>query len=789
MTYSESASKRAVDAALELAAAGFHVFPLHHILDGGSCSCRDGSECDGAGKHPRERGWQQQATTEADKVRALWAKYPLANVGIATGRARGCWVIGPDGEQGKKDLKGLADESGELPRTLTAETGSGGEHLFFRWPVGIHVANAKDHRGLKIDIRGEGGLVVGAGSRNRNGPYRWKERLSPVDVAVAEAPDWLVDWAGGELALDKEEEHNGEASSAGPFVEVTGSNVESRACAYLDRIPPAVSGQGGSPITLWAARVLVIGFDLPHDRAFALLRDRYNPRCEPPWSDKELWHKIDDATSKPFGKSRGWLLNGRSASRNGISDPVTEAAPAPEHLTDLGNARRVVTRHGHDLRYCHPWKSWIVWDGTRWAEDQTAEAVRRVKETQASLFRWAAEKIGQLGEVGGDDARKAQLAKLSGVLAHALRWESAVRITASLQLAQSEPAVPVLPTELDGHHFLLNCANGTLDLRTGRLRRHRREDLITKLCPVEYYSDAKCPLWDRFLERVMAGKQSLIDYLRRVIGYCLTGSVAEQALWFFHGAGANGKSTFLGTVLAMLGDYAMQAVSELLMVKNHEAHPTERADLFGKRFVATIETEEGKRMAESLMKQLTGGDKIRARKMRQDFFEFDPTHKILLAANHRPVIRGRDGAVWRRIKLVPFTVTIPDVEKDKDLAGKLRRELPGILAWAVRGCLEWQLDGLIEPPEVFEATKNYRADQDFIHNFLTECCIQSPHAQVRVSALHEAYISWSGDRNVSAREFNNRVRDAGYESERGCGGNYYWRGVGLPARADSEWVQ
>jgi putative DNA primase/helicase len=215
------------------------------------------------------------------------------------------------------------------------------------------------------------------------------------------------------------------------------------------------------------------------------------------------------------------------------------------------------------------------------------------------------------------------------------------------------------------------------------------------------------------------------------------------------------------------------------MVKNHKSHPTERADLFGKRFVATIETEEGKRLAEALMKQMTGGDKIRARRMRQDFFEFDPTHKIVLAANHKPQVRGTDLGAWRRIKLVPFTVTIPEEEKDKALPEKLKGELPGVLNWCIQGCLDWQRHGLGEPDEVRQATSKYRAEQDTVQGFLDECCVLHPEARVKSSALLEAYHEWSGDRVMTSPAFRERLKERGFESKRGHGGAYFWHGVGL----------
>jgi len=494
--------------------------------------------------------------------------------------------------------------------------------------------------------------------------------------------------------------------------------------------------------------------------------------------------------SGPTGKNAKSRPAGQAAAEsNGTGHNNGEQQVKAEiHLTDLGNARRVVARHGKDLRFCHASKQWLVYDGRRWAEDATAEAVRRVKETQAALFRWTAEQIKELSHQGDgeeDEDRKRQLEKFTQLLKHCLKWEDARDVSRCLQLATSEPTIPILPKQMDADPFTFNCLNGTIDLRTGQMREHRPEDYLTKLAPVSYNPEAKCPLWLKFLIRIMADNSDLIDYLQRVVGYSLTADVREQALWFLYGTGANGKSTFLAAILAMIGDYGMQAVSDLLLTKHNESHPTERADLFGRRFVATVEVDEGKRMAEALMKQLTGGDKVRARRMRQDFFEFIPTWKLYLAANHKPTIRGTDLAAWRRIKLVPFTVTIPPAEQDKTLPQKLLTELPGILAWAVRGCLNWQRHGLQEPEEVKAATDTYRAEQDTLAGFIAAFCVLHPEAKVRTSALLAAYERWSGDK-VSAKAFTAKMEEKGFPSDRrGHGGYAFYHGIGLPA-TDSE---
>ncbi len=375
-----------------------------------------------------------------------------------------------------------------------------------------------------------------------------------------------------------------------------------------------------------------------------------------------------------------------------------------------------------------------------------------------------------------------KLDKAIAVLKWALKSESAPRLHAMVTLAESEPMIPVLPHQLDANSWLLNCLNGTLELRTGTLREHRREDLLTKCCPVEYDAEATCPRWIAFLSDVMAGNQALMDYLQRAVGYSLTGSVEEQCLFFLYGTGQNGKSTFLGVLQAMLGDYAMQAIPELLIVRGNEQHPTERADLFGKRLVTTIEVESGKRLAEALVKQLTGGDRIRARRMREDFWEFEPTHKIWLAANHKPVIRGQDHAIWRRIRLIPFTVKIPDEKKDPTLFDKLKGELPGVLAWAVRGCQEWQRIGLAEPAEVTQAVHAYQAEMDTIGQFLKDCCFLRPgrtDIKAQSSVLHEAFCKWSGDYSVSQKAFSERLLELGYSKKAGGDGRMYWLEIGL----------
>ena len=304
-----------------------------------------------------------------------------------------------------------------------------------------------------------------------------------------------------------------------------------------------------------------------------------------------------------------------------------------------------------------------------------------------------------------------------------------------------------------------------------------------------YDEGAEAPTWLAFLDRIMAGDRELIDFLQRAIGYSLTGDTREHCLFILYGTGRNGKSTKLETLRALLGDYAMQTPAETLLVKRENAIPNDIARLRGGRFVAASESEDGKWLAESLVKQLSGGDTLSARFMRGEWFDFLPTFKTWLATNHKPVIRGTDVAIWSRIRLVPFDVRIPDAEQDKGLGARLRAELPGILRWAVAGCLAWQRDGLGAPAGVRRATDRYREEMDVLAGFLADRCLVAPTAQASAAGLYKAYTEWceaSGEKPLSQRALGPRLLERGFAAHKGTGGQRLWRGVGVVARvADS----
>lgn len=442
------------------------------------------------------------------------------------------------------------------------------------------------------------------------------------------------------------------------------------------------------------------------------------------------------------------------------------SSPKAENRTDLGNARRLVRHFGERIRYVHAWKKWLVYGNGRWQVDDSGELERLGKEMVVRIYSEAL--------AASNDTDRQALAKW------AANSESVSAIRAAVELARSEPGIPVRPQELDADPWLLNVTNGTLELRTGQLREHRPADLITKQCPVAYDPAGRCPQWDRFLRRVLDNNDELLRFLQRAVGYSLTGSTSEQVLFFLYGKGNNGKSKFLEVLGALLGDYGHAADFSTFLERRSEGPRNDVARLQGARFVTAIETGDGRRLAEGLVKQLTGGDVITARFLHAEHFEFRAQFKLFLAANHKPTIRGTDHAIWRRIRLIPFTVTIPEEERDPEIAAKLKAELPGVLVWAVQGASAWQEERLGAPLAVRNATEAYRSEMDVLGGFLDECCELGASLRAAATLLYQAYRKWcdqGGERAVNQRDFGAALGEREFHRVKSSG--IYWYGLRL----------
>lgn len=445
----------------------------------------------------------------------------------------------------------------------------------------------------------------------------------------------------------------------------------------------------------------------------------------------------------------GALRQAKKEKKRRQPTPVTANASL---LTEVGNAERLRAAHGEDLRYCRASKTWHAYDGRRFALDRTGA----VSHLAATVVR---DMYGKAAQIDRADERE-----------EAVRWalksEAARQIEAMVKIASFHPSIAVTPEQFDRDPMLLNAANGTINLQTGQLAPHRRDDLITKLAPVAFDPSAIAPLWDRFIARVFNNDTDLIAYVQKLVGYSLTESAIEQILIILFGLGENGKSTFLTALRDVLGDYAMASPIETFLVKRDGGVSNDVARLRGARFVTAVEPELGKRLAEGLIKSLTGGDPKAARFLYGEFFEFMPLFKLWLAVNHKPVIQGDDHGMWRRIRLIPFTVQIPADEKDPAFGEKLKAEAPGILRWAVQGCLAWQRDGLGSCAAVDEATAGYRREMDVLGDFFDEELAFGAGLEVRASVLQGAYKAWADrypDRFPPAWQ-----RVAGRLREKGC---------------------
>jgi putative DNA primase/helicase len=431
-----------------------------------------------------------------------------------------------------------------------------------------------------------------------------------------------------------------------------------------------------------------------------------------------------------------------------------KAAPDPGkiNLTDLGNARRLVFRHGQNIQHCTPLDKWFIWGGVRWGKDETGEIIRFAKDTAMSIW-------GEIQDAFDGDKRKK-------IADWANKSESDRSLRAMMNLTKSEPGIPVLPSQLDTAPMLLNCMNGILDLRTAQLFPHNRKDLITKLVPIAYDSEAKCQAWDAFLDRIMKGNADLIAFIRRAVGYSLTGDTSEQCFFILHGSGANGKSTFIEAVRGVLAEYASTAEFSTFLIHKSEMVRNDLAKLVGTRFVSSVESKRGRRLDESLIKSVTGQDMITARFLFKEYFDYSPSFKLWLATNHKPKIDGADTAIWRRIRLIPFEVTIPPKEQDKTLPERLKEEWPGILAWAVKGALDWQEVGLHPPYKVQKATRDYQNEMDVLSGFLSEHCVIDQIVEVPATELYEAYESWCKEEDESAmpkNEFGKALNERGFK--------------------------
>ena len=440
------------------------------------------------------------------------------------------------------------------------------------------------------------------------------------------------------------------------------------------------------------------------------------------------------------------------------------------HLNDVGNAERLIDKYGNKIRYNYERKLWLIWNGKFWKWDDGSEIMRLAQKTARSIY----------GEITAEDDEDTAKTKAKW----ASQSESNQRLCA--MIAQTEPLASITLDQLDRDEWLLNANNGTINLKTGKLQPHNPTDLITRVIDTDFVPDATSDQWVKFLNRIFDNKADLVAYIQRAMGYSITGNQGEQAIFFCHGSGWNGKSTLLGVIRKILMAYSSEVEPAAFMVdKNRGGGPNEAiASLYKVNFVSSTEIEDGQKLSTSLLKRMTGGESLRCERKFEHGFNFRPQYKLWLCGNHEPEISDTTNSIWNRLKKIPFIVKISAEERVKDYDTKLVADHgAAILAWLVRGCLEWQRIGLGESSAVKEATQAYRDSQDALHDFLTECCFIKSGETLLITILHKAYIEWSesnGDKYyLGKKKFNDRMEEKGFVKVSGHGNKTVWRGLRL----------
>ncbi|WP_263701482.1 phage/plasmid primase, P4 family [Bacillus thuringiensis] len=444
---------------------------------------------------------------------------------------------------------------------------------------------------------------------------------------------------------------------------------------------------------------------------------------------------------------------------------VVEDKPKKKfRLTELGNAERIAYEYGHVIKYVSD-IGWYIWDGKRWKLDTKKEIERITAKVLRSLYK-------------SEDELEQKWARMCE--------RRNIRMNSIKDLM---PLVPGEREDFDRHKYLFNVENGIVDLKTGKLQQHDRELGLTKITNVSFDENAKCPTWLAFLDQIFLGDKDLVEYMQRLIGYSLTGDISEQIMMFLVGGGSNGKSTFINTIKDLIGEYGKQAKSDTFIKKKDTGANNDIARLVGARFVSAIESEEGEKLSESFVKQITGGEPVLARFLRQEYFEFVPEFKVFFTTNHKPVIGGLDEGIWRRVKLIPFNLNLPSHKRDKRLPEKLSLEMPGILNWAIEGCMKWQQGRLKEPKVVAEATGKYKDDMDILAPFLDEVCYvddrENESITIEAKELYNVYERWcfnSGERALGNRSFYRMLETKGFGKTKGSKNRTFLTGITLNER-------
>ncbi len=620
----------------------------------------------------------KDATLDPKQIRAWWKKWPNANVGIACDSQTGPIVVDIDGPSGWAMIEDLA-----IVDTRQATSGKKTKrHLYFD-----PLLDGTEIRRMIRPFGPKGGKIaldiLGDGGYVVAPPSVHPETGRRYQW-VSKRPMTRLPKVLLRMLNEQQQEPNGKKSIADPLPDTIGEGERDN---LLTSLAGSMRRRNASPSAILAA-----------------LREENERRVDPPLPDKDL---------RRIAKSIG----------------SKEPAETLEHFTDLGNARRFIRQHGEQVRsVMTSRRPWLLWDDTRWVADVTGEVDRMAKQTVRRIY-------AEAQRVDDDEQRDA-------ILKHAAYSESASRIRSMMELAATEPELSTTTSMLDANPWAFNVMNGTVDLKTCKLRPANPDDLITKLATVEYKKTATAPRWDMFLREIMDNDMELVRFLQTAVGYTLTGDTREQCLFFCHGRGSNGKTTFFEILRLLFGEYAKQSDFNTFVANKGDGPRNDIARMQGARLVTASESDAERGFDGKVVKSLTGDDTVVARRLYEEFMEFKPAHKLWLMSNHKPIVKEQTEGFWRRIRLIPFTVNIPKAQRDKRLKFVLKKELSGVLNWALEGCQRWRADGLIEPAAVKRATRDYKDENDVLGEFLDQSCRLDPDAWASTPQLYRAFTDW-----------------------------------------------
>ena len=674
-------------------------------------------------KKPIIAGGFKNASSDPDQIKTWWENHPDANIGLVTGKDANLVVIDVD----------VKDNAGGIKSLKQLENNYGQfDTLMVHSPSGgIHYYF--EYPQGNYDIRSTTGLRPGIDVR-ANGGYIIAPgstvdgipyQFDDKDKEIAELPDELL-----KILITKS---------------IKPKSI-SRNQVYHASQQNSLIGikKGYRDVTIYKHSCVLRKNDVPYDVAESqVLTIAHN--CTPPFPENEAIKCLRSAFSS--------------------------FKPKPKNPTDVGNAERLIAAYGDDIRYVYEYRRWIHWDDNIWATDENGHMSRLAKQVAKSIF----------GEAANESDEKMQ----KKLFTHALASESIKRLTSMVDVATTEPGITISQSNLDDDKYLLGVKNGVVDLRTGKLLPSTKSQMITKRANVEFDEDAQCPVWENALSQMMADDKDVVEYLQRSVGYSLTGDTREHLLFFLHGFGENGKSVFINIIQKLLNDYAAQTPVATIMKKAKGSIPNDIARLKGARFVSTTETEEDSHISDAEIKHMTGGDIVTARYLHKEFFEFKPNFKLWISGNYKPIL-GEDHGIWRRVILVPFEVTFDAKTRDDQLEDKLTNELPGILNWAIKGCLNWQNQSLkVNPPtKIANATNEYKTDNDRIDSWTYVCCDKDQSFSAKSSELYESFRNWAtsnGETGMSHRTFSQKMVERRYTKKRTSAGIVFI-GIKLPVR-------